>query len=67
MAPAGDIVEIFYTKESPKAEIYKWMLEQDEFIPTSKLDRSSYNILVQNVLFDSLIEKTFYKKSKNKS
>ncbi|MHA2067645.1 MAG: hypothetical protein ACXABY_25050 [Candidatus Thorarchaeota archaeon] len=62
MAPAGEIVELFFTRDAPQAEIYSWTMEKDEFNPVSRLDKSSYNIIIQNVVYDSIIEKTFYKR-----
>lgn len=60
MAPYGDIIVVFFTKEPPQARVYRWNTEMDEFVPSPKLDRSSYNIIVQDALHDSIIEKQFY-------
>ncbi len=61
--PIDDSVMIFYSKEVPKAQIYTWDPEAGEFLPSAKTDRSRVNILVQEVLQDTMIESIFYKKS----
>jgi hypothetical protein len=63
MAPSGNLSIIFYTKEAPQAKVYKWDLEQNEFTPSSTLDKSNYNIIIQEAMHDSLLEKHFSKKS----
>lgn len=61
MVPYAELPIIFFTREVPKANYYKWNIEQDDFVPNPRLDKSSYNIIIQDALSDSLIEKHFYK------
>lgn len=61
--PIDDSVMIFYTKDAPKATIYSWDAERDEFFPTPKSDRSRVNILIQDVAKDTMIESLFYAKN----
>lgn len=61
--PIDDSVMIFYSKDVPKAPIYTWDAEADEFLPSSKTDRSRVNILVQNVVSDTMIESLFYREN----
>lgn len=60
--PIDDSVMIFFTKEVPKAAIYSWDAERDEFLPSTKSDRSRVNILIQEVVNDTMIESLFYSK-----
>jgi hypothetical protein len=60
--PIDHSVMIFFTKEMPKAPIYSWDGERDEFIPSQKADRSRVNILVQEVVTDTMISSVFYDK-----
>ncbi len=61
--PIDDSVMIFFTKDVPKSPIYAWDAERDEFLPVTKADRSRVNIIVQNVIDDTLISSTFYKEN----
>jgi len=63
--PIDDSVMIFYTKEVPKAPIYSWDAEKDEFVTGTRADRSRVNILIQDVVNDTLIESVFYKEREN--
>jgi hypothetical protein len=60
--PIDDSVMIFFTKEAPKSSIYSWDPERDEFIPSTKSDRSRVNILIEDVIKDTMIESLFYSK-----
>ncbi len=60
--PIDHSVMIFFTKDPPKATIYSWDGEKDEFIPTQRADRSRVNILVQEVVQDTMISSVFYNK-----
>lgn len=60
--PIDDSVMIFYTRDTPKATIYSWDAERDEFLPGTKSDRSRVNILIQDVAKDTMIESLFYEK-----
>ena len=60
--PIDHSVMIFFTKEAPKAPLYSWDGERDEFIPSQKADRSRVNILVQEVAADTMISSVFYNK-----
>ena len=60
--PIDHTVMVFFTKEVPKAPIYAWDGEKDEFVPTQKADRSRINILVQEVADDTMISSLFYSK-----
>ena len=60
--PIDHSVMIFFTKETPKAPIYSWDGERDEFIASQKADRSRVNILVQEVITDTMISSVFYNK-----
>ena len=62
--PIDHSVMIFFTREVPKAPIYAWDAERDEFAPTQKADRSRVNILVQDVVDDTMISSIFYKNKK---
>ncbi len=62
--PIDHSVMIFFTKEVPKASLYSWDGERDEFIPSQKADRSRVNILVQEVAADTMISSVFYGKGK---
>ena len=62
--PIDHSVMIFFTKEMPKAPIYSWDGEKDEFIPSQKADRSRVNILVQEVAADTMISSVFYDNKK---
>jgi hypothetical protein len=42
--------------------MYAWDAERDEFMPVAHADRSRLNILVQDVVDDTLIKSLFYKK-----
>jgi hypothetical protein len=59
--PIDHSVMVFFTKEPPKAPIYTWDSERDEFLASQKADRSRVNILVQDVLDDTMIKSLFYK------
>jgi hypothetical protein len=58
--PMDDSVMIFYTKEVPKSPIYTWDAERDEFLPSTKSDRSRVNILIEDVVKDTMIDSLFY-------
>jgi hypothetical protein len=58
--PLDDSVMIFFSKEVPKAPIYTWDAERDEFVGTTKADRSRVNILIQDVVNDTMIDSLFY-------
>jgi len=60
--PIDHSVMIFFTREQPKSQIYAWDAEKDDFIATQKADRSRVNILVQEVVDDTMITSLFYKK-----
>jgi hypothetical protein len=60
-SPINDSVMVFFTKEIPKASIYTWDSERDEYLPVAHADRSRLNILVQDVIDDTLIKSLFYK------
>ena len=60
--PIDHSVMIFFTKDPPKALIYSWDGEKDEFIPSQRADRSRVNILVQEVVQDTMISSVFYNK-----
>jgi hypothetical protein len=60
--PIDHSVMIFFTKDPPKAPLYSWDGERDEFIPSQKADRSRVNILVQEVVTDTMISSVFYDK-----
>ena len=60
--PIDDSVMIFFTKDVPKAPIYTWDSEKDEFAPATRADRLRVNILIQDVVNDTMIESAFYKK-----
>ncbi|MDA4111417.1 MAG: hypothetical protein OK439_02680 [Thaumarchaeota archaeon] len=62
--PIDHSVMIFYTKDIPKGAIYSWDGEKDEFTPTQKADRSRVNILVQEVVQDTMISAVFYNREK---
>ena len=51
---------VFFTREAPKAPLYAWDPDKDEFVTMSKPDRTRVNILIQEVLQDTLIDKLFY-------
>lgn len=53
-------VMVFYTKEAPQSPAYAWDSDNDKFIPVHALDRTRLNILVQEVVQDTLIESLFY-------
>jgi uncharacterized protein YpmS len=61
--PIDDSVMIFFSKEVPKSQIYTWDAEADEFLASTKTDRSRVNILIQSVVGDTMIESMFYKKN----
>ena len=63
--PIDDSVMIFFTKEVPKASIYSWDAEKDEFVTSARADRSRVNILIQDVVNDTLIESVFYREREN--
>jgi len=58
--PIDDSVMLFFTKEASKAPIYAWDPDKDEFITLSKPDRTRVNILIQEVVQDTLIDELFY-------
>ena len=60
--PVGESVMIFFTKDVPKSSYYAWDAERDEFLPVAHADRSRINILIQEVVDDTLINSLFYKK-----
>jgi hypothetical protein len=60
-SPLDEGVMVFFTKEEPKSAIYAWDPERDDYIPTTKADRTKVNILVQEVAQDTLISSAFYK------
>jgi len=60
LAPMNNTVIIFLTKEEPKSKIYAWDAERDDFALVAKADRTKVNIMVQEVVHDSLISKLFY-------
>jgi len=62
--PIDHSVMIFFTKDVPKGTIYSWDAERDEFIPTQRADRSRVNILVQEVVEDTMISSLFYSREK---
>ena len=62
--PIDDSVMIFFTREIPKAPIYAWDGERDEFITAQRADRSRVNILVQEVVNDTMINSIFYSAGK---
>ncbi len=59
-APMNSTIMIFLTKDEPKAKIYAWDPERDDFGPLAKADRSRVNIMVQEVVHDSVIDQLFY-------
>ncbi len=65
--PIDHSVMIFFTRDVPKAPIYAWDGERDEFIITPRADRSRVNILVQEVIDDTLISSVFYAREKKKA
>ena len=58
--PIDDSVMLFFTKEVPRAPIYAWDPDKDEFVTMSKPDRTRVNILIQEVVQDTLIDGLFY-------
>lgn len=60
MAPVGDVVLLFLTKEEPKSRIYSWDSETGEFVAQAKADRSRINIMVEEVAHDTIVEGLFY-------
>jgi len=62
--PIDHSVMIFFTREVPKSQIYSWDGERDEFIPTQRADRSRVNLLVQEVIDDTMITSIFYNREK---
>ena len=58
--PIDDSVMLFFTKEVPKAPIYAWDPDKDEFVTIPKPDRTRVNILIQEVVQDTLINELFY-------
>ena len=60
--PLGESVMVFFTRDVPKSTYYSWDAERDEFIPVAHADRSRINILIQEVVEDTLINSLFYKK-----
>jgi hypothetical protein len=62
--PIDHSVMIFFTRDMPKAPIYSWDGEKDEFIPTQRADRSRVNLLVQEVIDDTMITSIFYSREK---
>jgi hypothetical protein len=65
--PIDDSVMIFFSKEVPKASIYTWDSERDEYVPSTKADRSRVNILIQEVVGDTMIDSLFYGKKVKQS
>lgn len=65
--PIDHSVMIFFTRDMPKAPIYAWDGERDEFIATQRADRSRVNILVQEVIDDTMITSIFYSREKKRS
>jgi hypothetical protein len=65
--PIDHKVMIFFTRDLPKAPIYAWDGEKDEFIGTQRADRSRVNLLVQEVIDDTLITSIFYAREKKKA
>ena len=65
--PIDHAVMIFFTRDMPKAPIYAWDAERDDFIGTQRADRSRVNILVQEVIDDTMITSIFYAREKKKS
>ncbi len=64
--PIDHSVMIFFTRDLPKAPIYAWDSERDEFIGTQRADRSRVNILVQEVIDDTMITSIFYSREKKR-
>jgi hypothetical protein len=62
--PIDHSVMIFFTRDMPKAPIYVWEPERDEFIATQRADRSRVNLLVQEVIDDTMITSIFYSREK---
>jgi hypothetical protein len=62
--PIDHSVMIFFTRDVPKSAIYSWDGEKDEFIPTQRADRSRVNLLVQEVIDDTMITSIFYNREK---
>jgi len=58
--PIDDSVMIFFTKEIPRSPIYAWDPDRDEFVTMQKPDRTRVNILIQEVIQDTLIKELFY-------
>jgi hypothetical protein len=58
--PIDDSVMLFFSKEVPKAPIYSWDPDKDEFVTAPKPDRTRVNILIQEVVQDTLIHELFY-------
>ena len=58
--PIDHSVMVFFTRELPKSPIYAWDGEKDEFVSIPRADRSRVNILVQEVIDDTMITSIFY-------
>jgi hypothetical protein len=65
--PIDHSIMIFFTRDAPKAPIYSWDGERDEFIQTQRADRSRVNLLVQEVIDDTMISSIFYSREKKKA
>jgi hypothetical protein len=60
IAPINETLIVFFTKEEPKGKVYAWDPERDDFSPIPKADRTRVNILIQEVVEDTLIKSIFY-------
>jgi hypothetical protein len=65
--PIDHSVMIFFTRDMPKAPIYTWDAERDEFMGAQRADRSRVNLLVQEVVNDTMITSIFYNDDKKKA
>lgn len=61
--PINESVMIFLTKDIPKASVYAWDSEKDEYVPVPHADRSRLNIMIQEVVEDTMMTALFYKKN----
>ncbi len=62
--PIDHSIMIFFTRDPPKSPIYSWDGERDEYVQTQRADRSRVNILVQEVVDDTMISSIFYSREK---
>lgn len=58
--PLSESVMVFYTREEPKSSLYAWDSDTDRFLPIQMPDRTRLNILIQEVVQDTLIQSLFY-------